>query len=194
MEMQRHAQLMYTSCGWFFDDISGIETVQVIAYAARALQLAQRAVRRTRPRALNRHFSPAWPRRKSNVASAGDGARIYREKIGPLQLGLEQVAAHYAISSVFSSFAEETELFCYRVRRISYEMFTSGRGRLALGRAHITSAITGQSADIQLCRAALRRSEHYGRRETVYRRRRGGVRRICRSRPRSRCSAPTSPM
>src|SRR6202789_2015691 len=41
MEMQRHAQLMYTSCGWFFDDISGIETVQVIAYAARALQLAQ---------------------------------------------------------------------------------------------------------------------------------------------------------
>jgi hypothetical protein len=42
MEMQRHAQLMYTSCGWFFDDISGIETVQIIAYAARVLQLAQR--------------------------------------------------------------------------------------------------------------------------------------------------------
>ena len=41
MEMQRHAQLMYTSCGWFFDDISGIETVQIIAYAARVLQLAQ---------------------------------------------------------------------------------------------------------------------------------------------------------
>jgi len=41
MEMQRHAQLMYTSCGWFFDDISGIETVQVIAYAARVLQLAR---------------------------------------------------------------------------------------------------------------------------------------------------------
>ena len=40
MEMQRHAQLMYTSCGWFFDDIAGIETVQVIAYAARVLQLA----------------------------------------------------------------------------------------------------------------------------------------------------------
>ena len=39
--MQRHAQLMYTSCGWFFDDISGIETVQIIAYAARVLQLAR---------------------------------------------------------------------------------------------------------------------------------------------------------
>jgi hypothetical protein len=41
MEMQRHTQLMYTSCGWFFDDISGIETVQIIAYAARVIQLAQ---------------------------------------------------------------------------------------------------------------------------------------------------------
>ena len=41
LELQRHAMLMYTSCGWFFDELSGIETVQVIQYAARALQLAQ---------------------------------------------------------------------------------------------------------------------------------------------------------
>ena len=54
------------------------------------------------------------------------------------------MAAHYAISSVFSSFAEETDLFCYHVRRISYDIYTSGRGRLALGRAQIASAITGQ--------------------------------------------------
>jgi hypothetical protein len=57
---------------------------------------------------------------------------------------LEQVAAHYAISSVFSSYAEETELFCYHVHRISYDIYTSGRGRLALGRASFASAITGQ--------------------------------------------------
>src|SRR5208337_1587837 len=61
-----------------------------------------------------------------------------------MELGLEAVAAHYAISSVFSSFAEETDLFCYRVRRISYDIQTSGRGRLALGRAEIASSITGQ--------------------------------------------------
>ena len=61
-------------------------------------------------------------------------ARPRRGNAG-MQLGLEQVAAHYAISSVFSSYAEDTELFCYRVRRISYEVYTSGRGRLALGRA-----------------------------------------------------------
>ena len=42
LEMQRHAMLMYTSCGWFFDELSGLETVQVIMYAGRTLQLAQR--------------------------------------------------------------------------------------------------------------------------------------------------------
>ena len=41
LEMQRHAMLMYTSCGWFFDELSGIETVQVIEYAGRVIQLAQ---------------------------------------------------------------------------------------------------------------------------------------------------------
>jgi alpha-amylase/alpha-mannosidase (GH57 family) len=144
MEMQRHAQLMYTSCGWFFDDISGIETVQVIAYAARALQLARELFGELAA-ALEPAFLARLAEAKSNVLTAGDGARIYKEKVLPMQLGLEQVAAHYAISSVFSSFAEETELFCYRVRRISYEVFTSGRGRLALGRAHITSTITGKA-------------------------------------------------
>ena len=143
MEMQRHAQLMYTSCGWFFDDISGIETVQVIAYAARALQLAKELFGE-QAADLEPAFLARLKQARSNVAAAGDGGRIYNEKIVPLQLGLEQVAAHYAISSVFSSFAEETELFCYRVRRISYDVYTSGRGRLAIGRTHITSTITGR--------------------------------------------------
>ena len=150
MEMQRHAQLMYTSCGWFFDDISGIETVQVIAYAAR-VPCSWRAkcfARRLSP--WSPHFWRTLAEAKSNVASAGDGARIYREKIGPMQLGLEQVAAHYAISSIFSSFAEETELFCYRVRRISYDDLHLGpRTACALGRVHIASAITGTLQSFQ---------------------------------------------
>ncbi len=145
MEMQRHAQLMYTSCGWFFDDISGIETVQIIAYAARVLQLAERLFG-TEAAGLEAVFLDHLSLARSNVASAGDGARIYREKVGKLQLGLEQVVAHYAISSIFSSFSEETELFCYSVRRISYEVFSSGRGKLAIGRVHIASAITGRQS------------------------------------------------
>jgi alpha-amylase/alpha-mannosidase (GH57 family) len=142
MELQRHAQLMYTSCGWFFDDISGIETVQVIAYAARVLQLA-RELFADQAAPLEPAFLARMAEARSNGSSAGDGAQIYKACVATMELGLEQVAAHYAISSVFSSFAEETDLFCYHVRRISYEIYTSGRGRLALGRAHIASAITG---------------------------------------------------
>jgi alpha-amylase/alpha-mannosidase (GH57 family) len=143
MEMQRHAQLMYTSCGWFFDDISGIETVQIIAYAARVLQLAS-TLFGLEAKGLEPAVLAKLGEAKSNEPKAGDGARIYKEKVAAMELGLEQVAAHYAISSIFSSFAEETELFCYTVRRISYDIYTSGRGRLALGRIHIASSITGQ--------------------------------------------------
>jgi alpha-amylase/alpha-mannosidase (GH57 family) len=144
MEMQRHAQLMYTSCGWFFDDISGIETVQIIAYAARVLQLARRLFgRQAAP--LEPAFLGRLAEAHSNVAQSGDGARIYKMCVATMELQLEQVVAHYAISSVFSSFAEETDLFCFHVRRISYEISTSGRGRLAVGRAHIASAITGHN-------------------------------------------------
>jgi alpha-amylase/alpha-mannosidase (GH57 family) len=143
MEMQRHTQLMYTSCGWFFDDISGIETVQIIAYAARVLQLAQELFGE-QAKALEPAFLTRMAEARSNVASAGDGAQIYKKCVDTMELGLEQVAAHYAISSVFSTFTEETDLFCYHVRRISYDIYTSGRGRLALGRAHVASTITGQ--------------------------------------------------
>ena len=143
MEMQRHTQLMYTSCGWFFDDISGIETVQVIAYAARVLQLAREifgeAATPLEPALLARLAEA-----RSNVAAAGDGAKIYKEQVSTRQLSLEQVAAHYAISSVFSTFAEETDLFCFRVWRDSYEAYASGQGRLALGRVKVVSAITGK--------------------------------------------------
>jgi alpha-amylase/alpha-mannosidase (GH57 family) len=143
MEMQRHTQLMYTSCGWFFDDIAGIETVQVIAYAARVLQLAEDLFGE-QAKSLEPNFLARMAEARSNDPSAGDGAQIYKKCVATMELGLEQVAAHYAISSVFSSFAEETDLFCYRVRRISHDIYTSGRGRLALGRARIASAITGQ--------------------------------------------------
>jgi len=143
MEMQRHTQLMYTSCGWFFDDISGIETVQVIAYAARVLQLAQEAFGEAAA-PLEPAFLARMAEAHSNVAAAGDGAKIYKDQVSSKELGLEQVAAHYAISSIFSSFAEETDLFCFRVWRDSYEAYTSGRGRLALGRVKIVGAITGK--------------------------------------------------
>ena len=144
MEMQRHAQLMYTSCGWFFDDISGIETVQVIAYAARVLQLAKELFGE-QAADLEPAFLARLAEANSNDAAAGDGARIYKENaLRPCSWNSSRWPRTTPSARVFSSFAEETELFCYRVRRISYEIYTSGRGRLALGRVHVASAITGK--------------------------------------------------
>ena len=145
MEMQRHAQLMYTSCGWFFDDIAGIETVQIIAYAARVLQLAKDLFGE-QAAALEPAFLERLAEARSSTPAAGDGAAIYRQYVRTKELGLEQVAAHYAISSIFTPFSDEADLYCYRVRRISYDIYASGAGRLALGRAHVASAITRHAA------------------------------------------------
>jgi len=40
LEAERMRMFMYTSCGWFFNDISGVETKQVISFAIRAAELA----------------------------------------------------------------------------------------------------------------------------------------------------------
>jgi alpha-amylase/alpha-mannosidase (GH57 family) len=151
-ELERHTQLMYTSCGWFFDEISGIETIQLIAYAGRVLQLAAKLFGPAGA-VLEDRFLEILARAKSNVPEMGDGARIYRRYVTGLRIGLEQVGAHYAISSIFRSYPEDGELFCFDLHRDSYESFTSGRGKVAIGRAHIRSRITEENEEI--CFAVL---------------------------------------
>ncbi len=148
MELERHAMLMYTSCGWFFDDISGIETVQIIAYASRVLQLAAHLFG-PRAAALEVEFVARLREAKSNVAEERDGAAIYNRRIRPMQVGLQQVAAHYAISSVFTSYPDEAELFSYTVRRLGYEAATSGRVRMVIGQALVASKITEAAETVE---------------------------------------------
>jgi alpha-amylase/alpha-mannosidase (GH57 family) len=152
MELERHTQLMYTSCGWFFDEISGIETVQIIAYAGRVLQLAAKLFGAPGA-ALEAKFLDILARAKSNVPEIGDGAEVYRRYVTGMRIGLEQVGAHYAISSIFRSYPEHGELFCFDVHRESQEVFSSGRGRVSLGRALIYSRITEEAEE--LCFAVL---------------------------------------
>jgi alpha-amylase/alpha-mannosidase (GH57 family) len=152
LELERHTQLMYTSCGWFFDEISGIETVQIIAYAGRVLQLAAKLFGEPGA-ALEEQFLDILGNAKSNLAEIGDGAELYRRYVTGLRIGLEQVGAHYAISSIFRSYPEDGELFCFDLHRDSYESFTSGRGKVALGRAQIRSRITEENEEI--CFAVL---------------------------------------
>ena len=152
LELERHTQLMYTSCGWFFDEISGIETIQIIAYAGRVLQLAAKLF--GAPAAtIEKQFLGILGRAKSNVPEMENGAEVYRRYVTGMRIGLEAVGAHYAISSVFRSYPEDGELFCFDLHRDSHQVFSSGRGQVALGRARIRSRITEESE--QICFAVL---------------------------------------
>lgn len=150
MEMERHAQLMYTSCGWFFDEISGIETVQVMAYASRTLQLAQSLFGDELAKAIPDGLEPSLIEQlaaaQSNVPAEDNGGQVYRTHILPMKVDLEHVATHYAISSIFTTYPEDASLLCYSVHRSTYDKYSSGRASLLVGRALIRSAITLDAA------------------------------------------------
>jgi Domain of unknown function (DUF3536) len=140
--MQRHAMLMYTSCGWFFDELSGIETVQVIHYAGRALQLAEECCAKK----LEPEFVQQLALVKSNLPEHGDGAKIYEKWVKPAVVDIQRVGAHYAISSLFESYPEKTRIYCYEVDRVRISVEAEGKTRLANGCAQLRSNITQESA------------------------------------------------
>jgi alpha-amylase/alpha-mannosidase (GH57 family) len=144
MEMQRHLMLMYTSCGWFFDDISGLESVQVIQYACRAVQLSQEVLGNH----VEADFLGALSQAKSNVPEHSDGATIYRKFASPSAIDLEKLAAHYAISSLFKPYADHARIYCYSVDRLDRHSMEAGQMKLGLGRARFTSEITEESAEL----------------------------------------------
>ena len=144
LEMQRHAMLMYTSCGWFFDELSGLETVQVIHYAGRALRLAEECSGESIEPEFLQHLAAA----KSNLPEHQDGARIYEKWVKPGVVDIPRVAGHYAISSLFESYPDKTRIYCYDVDRVRYSVEAEGKMRLATGKANFRSAITGEAADL----------------------------------------------
>jgi alpha-amylase/alpha-mannosidase (GH57 family) len=143
LEMQRHALLMFTSCGWFFDELSGIETVQVIQYAARALQLAAELGAGD----IEPEFLSILEQAKSNIPEHQNGRVVYEKFVKPAVMTREHVAAHYAISSLFENYAEEAGIFSYRVKQEDRQLWTAGNARLAVGRVKVTFAVTG-NADV----------------------------------------------
>lgn len=143
LELQRHALLMYTSCGWFFDELSGLETVQVIHYAGRAVQLAQELFRDD----LEGQFIEHLRKAKSNIPRNGDGGLIYEKWVKPAVVDMKKLAAHYAISSVFEPYEDHARIYCYDAYREAYMASTVGKMRLAIGRARFVSEITHESAN-----------------------------------------------
>ncbi len=144
LEIQRYAMLMYTSCGWFFDELSGLETVQVIQYAGRAVRLAQDFV----GNGLEAEFEERLAAAKSNLPEHGDGKQIYEKWVKPAFVSTAQVAGHYAISSLFESYGERTRIYCYDVSREDYSLEVEGKHRMAVGRARFGSTISQEAATL----------------------------------------------
>jgi alpha-amylase/alpha-mannosidase (GH57 family) len=141
MEMQRHAMLMYTSCGWFFDELSGIETTQVIQYAARTLQLYHEIFGDS----LEAMFLDRLELAKSNIPEHKDGRVIYEKFVKPAMVDRRKVAAHYALLSLFEHPEQEKKVYCYRVQLHDLQASEAGRSKLVVGKVRITSEITLES-------------------------------------------------
>jgi len=145
LELQRHAMLMYTSCGWFFDELSGIETVQVLRYAGRAIELAQQVFGDH----LETSFLERLGKAKSNLSEHADGAQIYETLVKTSAVDLLKVGSHYAISDVFEPSHDRTQVYCYRVERKEHTVRRSGGRKLVLGKAVFTSRITWECSTLE---------------------------------------------
>jgi hypothetical protein len=118
--------------------------VQVIQYAGRAVQLAQQLFGDT----IEARFLDRLALAKSNIRAQGDGRRIYEKAAKPAMVDLSWVGAHYAVSSLFEEYGEETEIHCYVVDLDDYQVFDVGKAKLAVGWAEFASQVTLESATL----------------------------------------------
>jgi hypothetical protein len=147
LELQRQALLMFTSCGWFFAELSGIETVQVMKYAARAIQLARDAAGVD----LEPEFVAALAAAPSNLPELGDGRRVYERLVRPSVATLERVAAHLAIAATVHDVPEDGSAFCYRYHADGRREAQSGLAAVGVERLRIEGVPTRETADLLCC-------------------------------------------
>jgi len=138
LEIQRNAMLMYTSCGWFFDEISGLETTQVMRYAARAIQLAEEIF----DVSVEKEYLQFLEKAPSNIPEFENGAKVYEMFVKPSMLDLLRVGAHYSISSLFKEYPQSTQILCYQAENEFYEKTEAGKLKLVVGKTKIKSEIT----------------------------------------------------
>jgi alpha-amylase/alpha-mannosidase (GH57 family) len=138
MEVQRNAMLMYTSCGWFFDELSGIETTQIMQYACRAMQLVSQINRIN----LEEEFLTRLEKAPSNVSFLQDGSQIYQKYVTPSKTNLQRVGMHYAVASIFEEDPENFPVFNYTTENEVFIRKEAGQQKLALGVTKVRSNVT----------------------------------------------------
>ena len=144
LEMQRHALLMYTSCGWFFEEISRPEGVQILRYAARALELAGEISGIQ----LEKGFLRRLTQSLSNVDFFKHGGEVYRQLVVSAQISFKQVVAHYAISSLYTTYPQQQRIYCYEAQQLDYQLQRLGSLTLAVGQVRLVSEITWESSHL----------------------------------------------
>ena len=144
LEIQRQALLMYTSCGWFFSEISGIETVQIMKYAARAMQLASKFTAKN----LEEKFLNILAEAKSNIPEHGTGKDIFERFVKPSIVTTKQIASLWALSSLYEDFEDEESVYCYTITRHAYKKVQKALSTFVVGHIEIQSKITLQKSNV----------------------------------------------
>jgi alpha-amylase/alpha-mannosidase (GH57 family) len=138
MEVQRNAMLMYTSCGWFFDEVSGIETTQIMQYACRAMQLVSQISEVN----LELEFRKRLEEIPSNVATLANASNIYTKFVLPSRINLQRVGMHYAVASIFEEDLESFPIFNYSTANEIFVRKEAGEQKLVLGVTKVRSNTT----------------------------------------------------
>jgi alpha-amylase/alpha-mannosidase (GH57 family) len=144
LELQRHSLLAQTSCGWFFNDISGLEAVQVLRYAARTVQLMEELSGRKVERQLLEVLGEA----RSNVAELGTGADVYRQLVLPAAIDRRRIVAQYAITDMFRNYPDDAAIAGYHLQRNEARRLTSGPVTVAYGRLQVEFVRTGETSEM----------------------------------------------
>ena len=156
MEMARHAMLMYTSCGWFFDELSGIETVQCMQYAARVAELIEDVGGNAVEPELVDRLSAA----SSNLADEGDGRKVWQQRVRPARIDPEKVCAHVAVHTLVEpDGVTSVDVYGYHVDFLDRVERRSGRARMVAGTVRVMSQLT--EATRSLCFAGLHLGEQH---------------------------------
>lgn len=155
LEMQYHAMLMYTSCGWFFDEVTGIESMQDIFYATRAIQLAEEVSGDS----YEPDFVESLKKIPSNLPEYGTVHKAYELYVKPTELDMIRIGAHYAISSVFEEFPEEVTLYNFSATTKASHSYEAGKQKLIIARTEFRSDITWEKVDISY--AVLYMGDHH---------------------------------
>lgn len=148
LELQRCALLMFTSCGWFFDDIAGPESGILMKYAARAVDLAARAGFVDGARALERDFMTELAAGESNTRRPDggrfDGRELYRTVARPAQVDAGRVAVSLALQCANSQPAP-THIAAWRVVLHEELAVDDAPVPCVSGRVHLVDDRTGEA-------------------------------------------------